>query len=155
MGFMQRMFQRFFADPELEGLTEDQIRAVIDLLHAIVWADHTVTDEEQRELRAQVLRMPWSRKLDRPRLEEQLKSSLERASTRKEAGLAALVRQAATTLPEGGVREKIAIMMIAISCADGIADSERQLIDAFAAVAGIPQKRVVQLIEEAKKDAGA
>ena len=46
------------------------------------------------------------------------------------------------------------MMMIAISCADGIADPERQLIDAFAAVAGVPQKRVAELIEEAVKDAG-
>jgi tellurite resistance protein len=123
---------------------------VIDLGVLIANADGTV-DERERELLLEVFQALLETKLTPEVLDHVVSASLEVIEV---AGAEARARLVAAILQDCDAVEPGLRVALAIAFAsEGLSDAERGVIDRIAKAAGVPKRRVDELVDEVRKHA--
>jgi uncharacterized tellurite resistance protein B-like protein len=154
MGFFNSVFKLLLSDKDFAKLDDEQNLAVLDLLCLMQLADGRVSDEEERSLRGEFLRLPWAWSLERAAVDERVRASQSRLMSCTEEERTEAVRSAARKLPEGTLRETVALMLIQLAYADGVEDRELGLLDVYGKEVGIDAAAMKKLIGRVGRDLG-
>jgi len=114
---IERLEKRWLADRDLQELSPDHTRAIIDALALAVYADLNVDEQEEEAFDSLVLSLPcgWSEVED---LDIHASKAVKAAATIGSVeGLRARANEIAATIPEH-VRDQVFSMLIAVAVAD-------------------------------------
>jgi uncharacterized tellurite resistance protein B-like protein len=140
-----------FTAEEMKGLGEAQLDALVDVVIAGVLADGTVDDAEVARVDAELKKVPWGRPDDV--LDEKVRAAFTKinAFTKPEEAFL-LVKAAADTITDPGLREKTFALLARVMYADKkMSPNEKTVLTVFATAFQIPLPKLAEISESVKK----
>lgn len=142
-----------FTNEEMQGLSDAQKDAILDVVIAGVLADGQVDDAEVAKFDAEIRRVPWGRTEDA--MNEKVKASFTRINGFSSPEQAfELVKSCAETLTDPVIREKTFALLTTIMYADQkMTANEKTVLTVFATAFQIPIPKLAEISEAVKKGA--
>lgn len=135
-------------DAALEGLDAEQIRAVIDVLLLVMYADGKATTMEKVELGDALLKLP-SMNGKQGVVDAHVEAARERARDADAETIDRVAEAAAAKITDPAAREVVFRMTVALATADlTLALDESAVLTAIATAFGLPQEKAQLVIDE-------
>jgi uncharacterized tellurite resistance protein B-like protein len=140
-----------FTAEEMQGLSDAQKDAIIDVVIAGVLADGAVDDAEVAKFDSEIRKVAWGR--SEAQMDETIKASFGRinAFTSPEQAFA-LVKSAADALTDQTIRQKTFALLMKVMYADQkMSANEKTVLTVFATAFQIPLPKLAEMSEAVKK----
>ena len=136
---------------EMQGLTDAQKDAIIDVVIAGVLADGAVDEAEVGKFDSEIRKVAWGR--TEAQMDEIIKASFEKINSFNSPEQAfALVKAAADTLTDQTIRQKTFALLMKVMYADQkMSANEKTVLTVFATAFQIPLPTLAEMSEAVKK----